>query len=577
MFGRDWSTSPRAYKVVVEHDVKIPVRDGTLLNANVFRPDAGEKFPAILGYFPYHMSKQTAPIKVDSFSSAIFKHPGQELTNASIESGDPWFFGRRGYAHVLVNIRGTGKSEGRYNFLGCQEQQDGHDVIEWIARQPWCSGNVGMFGVSYFAWIQQYVAATRPPHLKCLFGPWAASDMYRDGAYHGGILAHKFWCAWSTTELDNPRMESQFLKTWGEEKYQKAIERALQDEAIAAIPELVEILKNPTRGRNPLIVDLLLNPTWGPYWDERRVRFDQIQVPAYIGGCWGHVGLHTPGAFRSWENLKVPKKMILGPPAYLDRPLMQLHNEALRWFDYWLKGIDNGIMDEPAVRLYRIGMHDWKHTSDWPVPGTRWTPFYLHEKGLINEHDYRTNEGSSSFEDSPWARGELKFYSPPMVENTEIMGPSLLNLYASTSSNDVLLFASLWKVDSGGKERLLTRGWLKGSHRELDLRLSKPWCPVHTHSHPRPLEPGHVYEFNIPIVPTGTLFQAGSHILLKIRCTDDPPKDAMEAIGAGHISSPGGSRITIYHNDEYPSNLVLPVTEGNYMGTFVRSASPYEV
>jgi hypothetical protein len=577
MFGRDWSTSPRAYRVVVERGVKIPVGDGVHLNADIFRPEAEGKFPAILGYFPYNLEMQSAPVKVDSFSSVVFKHPGQEKANASIESGDPYFYARRGYVHVLVNIRGTGQSEGSYSFLSPREHQDGHDVIEWIARQPWCSGNVGMFGVSYFAWIQQFVSATRPPHLKCTFGPWASTDLYRDGVYHGGVLAYKFWCGWSATELSQPRMESYCLQQWGEKKFQEEIARLLADEDVAASPELVAILRHPLEGRNPLIVDFLLQPEDGPFWEERRVHFDRIAAPAYVGACWGHYGLHTPGAFRSWEKLRVPKKMLLAPPAYLDRPLVQLQYESLRWFDYWLKGIANGIMDEPPVKVYKIGTGEWKMAPDWPLPETRWTPFYLHENRTLNEHDYRTNEGSTSFEDSPWGRSAVKFYTPPMVENTEIIGPPVLNLYASTTATDVALFASLWRVSPDGKEKILTRGWLRGSHRELDREKSKPWLPVHTHVHPQPLTPNQVYEFNLAIVPTATELKAGWRLALQISCSDDPPQDGMEGIGVGHLPSQQGARITIFHNDDCPSHLLLPITAGNYIGTYARGAAPYEV
>ena len=136
MFTRDWSTSARANKVRVERDVKVLVTDGVRLNADVFRPESEGKFPAILGYFPYDMAMQSAPITVTSFQSVQFKNPGQEKANASIEAGDPYFYARRGYAHVLVNVRGTGKSEGCYGYLSPQEQQDGHDVVEWIAAQP---------------------------------------------------------------------------------------------------------------------------------------------------------------------------------------------------------------------------------------------------------------------------------------------------------------------------------------------------------------------------------------------------------------------------------------------------------
>lgn len=577
MFGVSWKTSERKYDVLVERDVKIPMRDGTILNADVFRPKSEEKFPAILGYFPYNMAMQSAPVQVDTFSSVMFKHPNQEKANASIEAGDPYFYARRGYIHILVNIRGTGKSEGKFTLIGPQELQDGYDVIEWIAVQSWCDGQVAMFGVSYFAWIQQYVASTNPPHLKCLFTPWAATDLYRDGVYRGGILSYKFWLNWSLTELSKPVIEGYCRTYWDKDKYQEAINQLLQDEDILAIPELVEVLKNPDAGRNPLIIDFLLNPLDSPYWEQRRVDYDKVKVPAYVGCCWGHFGMHLPGAFRSWEHLKVPKKMLIAPGAYLDRPLYQLQYESLRWFDYWMKGKENGIMEEAPVRVWVNGTGEFKEAADWPFPQTKWTPFYLHENNLLFEHEYRVNEGYSSFEDSPWARNSLEFYTPPFVENTEIVGPLSLTLYASVTDTDVLWISSLWEVDPQGNEKLLTRGWLKGSHREVDEKLSKPWQPIHPHTKEEKLVPGEIYEFNIEYRPTGNFFRAGYKLKLKISCTDDPPKHSMEGIGVGHIRSQRANRITVYHNDQYPSNLLLPITKGNILGMFRFGAEPYNI
>lgn len=187
MFGKTWRASERKYDVIVERDVKIRMGDGVKLSCDVFRPDNREKFPAILGFHCYHPSGQTGPIKPAAISTAQWRHPGQERTNASLESGDPNFFARRGYGHVSCNARGTGKSEGKWDFFGKKEVQDVYEVIEWMATQPWCDGNVGMFGVSYFAMIQFFVAALNPPHLKCLFAPWGSTDPYRDTFYRGAL------------------------------------------------------------------------------------------------------------------------------------------------------------------------------------------------------------------------------------------------------------------------------------------------------------------------------------------------------------------------------------------------------
>lgn len=574
MFSTTWRTSERKYDVIIERDVRIRMSDGVEISADIFHPDSNEKFPAVLGMHPFPQQPQTAPIKPNSFSSWQFLHPQEERARGWLESGDPNFFVRRGYVHVIANVRGTGKSGGKFQWVGPREVQDIYEVIEWIARQNWCNGKVGMFGVSYFAIIQILVAGLNPPSLKCLFAPWALTDYYRDSYYHGGILRHGRAIGFPY-ELGNPRFENLTHKNLGDEKFKEVIAKTLQDEDIAGVPKLVEILKNPDEGFNCLPADILLNPLYGPFWEERTPNYENIKAPAYIGGCWGNYGLHLPGAFRSWENLNVPKKMVIGPPMYLDRPVYQLQYESLRWFDYWLKGINTGIMDKPPIRLFLMGTNQWKEANEWPLPESEWTPFYLHEDRLLSEHEHWPNESHDSFEDSPWHRGCLEYYSPLLVEDTEVIGPIVLNLYASTTDNDVFWIISLREIDPQGNERILTRGWLKGTHREVDQKRSKPWFPFHPHTKSEPLTPGKIYEFNIPIVPTGNLFKAGSKIGLRISCVDDEPKNAIEALAIGHLRRHSPSRITVYHDSDHPSHLLLPITRGNIMGTFLSGGKPY--
>jgi predicted acyl esterase len=144
----------------------------------------------------------------------------------------------------------------------------------------------------------------------------------------------------------------------------------------------------------------------------------------------------------------------------------------------------------------------------------------------------------------------------------------MLTLHAATTDTDIHWIISFLEIDGEGNERLLTKGWLKGSHRELDLEKSKPWEPIHTHRKPEPLTPGEIYEFNIKVVPTGNLFRAGSRIGLKIACVDDPPKTSLQLIGTGSLSRTAVSRITVFHNEDYPSCLLLPITRGNILNTF---------
>jgi putative CocE/NonD family hydrolase len=324
-----------------------------------------------------------------------------------------------------------------------------------------------MFGVSYFARIQYLVAQLQPPSLKALFCPWAGTDYYRDTIYRGGILSYKWPVGWSEPSLyyANCRPYNHTLAEVGEERYRELLAERLEDEDIRAVPELVKILETPEQGVHPFVVDLLLHPTWGEFWEVRAINYDKIEVPAYAGADWGIYGHHLSGAFRSWERLKTPKRMLVGPPYYLDRPLYQLHFEALRWFDQWLKGIDTKIMERKPVELFIMGANTWKEADQWPLPETEFTPFYLHEDGVLSEREHWAYEGSDSFEDSPWMRGELTYSTPPLVEETEIVGPVMLKLYAATTDIDINWNITLLAIDPAGDHQVLTKGWLKGSHR----------------------------------------------------------------------------------------------------------------
>jgi predicted acyl esterase len=557
MFTKKWRTSERKYDIIVERDVRIRMRDGITLDADIFRPDAKEKFPAICGFHIFRKDLQSAPIQPVAFN----------LTNGGIEAGDHNFFVRRGYGQVIVSQRGTGNSGGKWCMYSPDEQQDTYEVVEWVARQPWCDGNVGTHGPSVFSITAQQLAALNPPNLKCIFAPWGYTDFYRDKYYHGGILSYAF----TKNLIRHPfRLYNWTREKVGDKKFKELIDEALQDNDLASIPFLTECLRNPEKDRNPLIVDLMLNRLEGPYWQERSIKLDAIKVPSYIGACWGTYGLHMCGAFHAWEQIKAPKKMIIGPPIYMDRPVYQLQYEALRWFDHWLKGMETGIMEEPPIRLFVPGTGEWRASEEWPLSETKWTPFYLHFRGLLSEHEFYPNEGYSTFEDSPLRRESLTFLTPPLVEHTEVIGPITLNLYASTTDDEILWFISLLDVDPKGEEKLLTRGWLRGSQRALDRERSKPWEPFHLHTKREPLKPGEIYEFNIGIGPAANLFKEGHRIGLRIKCVDDEePKTALETFSTGHVWRDRPSMVTIYHNANYPSCLMLPITKGNIIGTYM--------
>ncbi len=583
-FGTNWRTSARQYRVAIERDVKVKMSDGVELDLDIFRPaESNAKFPVIFGAHPYSKSGQTEPIKVNS-TSAMAPHPGEERTRGSLEAGDPYFYAKRGYVHALANVRGSGRSQGKFELLGPREIDDACELIVWLAKQKWSDGNVGMFGVSYFAMIQFLIASRNPPHLKCIFSPWGTTDMYREMFYHGGVLASRWTTGWPKTSMvySNVRPRGQTKEQLTREKFEELIETLLDDDDLSFVPELAEALKNPDKGLNPFIIDILAHPFDDEFWEERKPQFEKIKVPVYMGADWGIYRNHLPAAFRSWEKIQTPKLMMIGPPVYLDRPVYQLQYESLRWFDYWLKGIDTKIMEEPPIRLYIPGSRIWKFAKDWPLSETKWTPFYLHENFILSEREHWTYEGSDSYFDSPWSRGHVEYLTPRLVEETEIIGPLVLNLFAATSDQEVLWSVRLFQTedddDKQGNDtgrRILTGGWLRGTHRELDASRSKGWEPYHPHKKAEPLEPGEIYEFNIPLVPTANSFKQGTRIGLRISSVDYDTETSIGGIAAGHLKRQKPSRITIFHENEHPSHLLVPVTQGNVLGTYFSGGKPY--
>lgn len=557
MFTTRWATSEPKYEVRVERDVKMRLPDGTHLDGDIYRPKAPGRFPVLLGAHPYNKELQSPPIRPVGFTPM----------RGWMEAGDSMYFARRGYVHAVFNVRGTGKSEGFYQLGGPREVEDIVQLVGWLAEQGWSSGSVGMFGVSYFARMAKMVAAAAPPALKAVFAPFAGTDDYRHRWYHGGILAHGFLAHWRNS-AHNPRYRSLYKAAHGEEKYKQAIAQVMRDEEIMVHAPLREALQNPDAGTNAVIVDVLLHPFDGPFWRERSAQDDKAKIPGYLGACWGIYGLHLPGAFTAWRDWKGPKKMVIGPPVYLDRPVYQYHDEALRWFDHWLKSIDTGIMDEPPVRAFLPPTGEWKALAEWPPRDARWMGFHLHADGVLSEHEPWPGTSTISFNESPFEHGNATFTTPPLVENTEVMGPSVLTLHISTNDSDALIFATLLAIGADGKELELTRGWLRASQRKLRDGCP-PWDPVPAHEGREPLEPGKIYELRIPVVPTARLLRAGERIALRIKGADDEPAGtSLQAIARNHLQRRRPARITIHCDENHRSRIELPITRGNVIGTF---------
>jgi len=561
MFSKNWHTSKREFTILHERDVAIPVRAGFTLDCDVLRPDSTERFPVILCLFPFYKDVQLESHMAEAISPRL----------VMVEGGDPNFYVRRGYVQVFCNVRGTGKSGGEFDHLGPGTAEDIYDAIEWLALQPWCDGQVATFGTSYFAMTAKRVAPLKPPALKTIFAPFGSGDQYRDAVFHGGIFSFRFHRHWQKS-LSNLRVQKKWREEIGHEEFARQVELALQDPEINIQPELVEVLKNPDQGGFMLIAEYILNYLDTKLHHDRADRPPEGDaIPAYFGGCWGMHTLHLPGDFRSYDRWPGQKKLTIGPPYYLDRPVYQYHYESLRWFDYWLKGINTEIIDEPPIKLFIQNTGEWKAAYEWPLPETKWTEFYLHKDGMLFEHEFWPDETASSFVESPVEHGALVFRTPQFVENTEICGPLVLNFYGSTTDTEILWFITLFEEDATGHQHTLTRGWLRGSQRRVDPAQSKPWYPHHPHDRREPLVPGEIYEFNIDVMPTGVLMKTGTRLGLRIKATDrdETPTDFIDVHAYGHLWRETDATITVYHSNQYPSHLLVPVTRGNIIGTFI--------
>ncbi len=359
---RELISQPR-YGITEEKDVFVPMRDGIRLAVNIFRPDAPGKFPALLGVSPYGKEEQSLLIPPQPLN----KSP---IWDGNIEAGDTTEIVPRGYVHIIGDVRGIGHSEGEY--LGgytTQEGRDGYDLVEWIAQQPWCDGNVSMMGYSYFSKIQLKVAIEQPPHLRCILTTHVGTDRYRGTCYHGGVLSLFNYGIWDgrhgTSGLAPKNAVSEMQKTLPKEEFERRRQELLNHPDIIHYPNLYHLLNYPQK--NPRFFDMLMNPYDGPFWWDRASfhSLDKIKVPIYVVGKIAH---EESGFWDLYTGVQAPKKLLVKPSGAEERPWREDLEVMIRWYDHWLKGNDTGIMDEPPIKIFVQGANQYRTEKQWPLP-----------------------------------------------------------------------------------------------------------------------------------------------------------------------------------------------------------------
>ncbi len=544
------------YGIVVEKDVEIPMRDGARLKADVIRPDDQGKFPVIMNLGPYQKDKVWVPPE-------NLEEAANPLMNW--ETINPQWWVAKGYAALRVDARGTGKSPGQYEPFSYRESLDFYDAIEWAAAQPWCSGAVGLNGISYFAINQWFVANHQPPALKAII-PWEGfADIYRDALYHGGILS-QFMTNWFITHLSH-----------------HLIGRAARVNPDAfAVNTLWRWLRN--------------NLDNGAFRGEQ-AQWDRITVPMLTVGNWSGMGLHLRGNTEAFMRAATPHKKLRIHSGTHVHPFYTEdgRRDQLRFFDRWLKGIDTGSMDEPPVKLFiRTGNGEgfWRNEAEWPLARTQWTKLYLDlsqsagqaaNTGRLREANPAepgsrtyfasgsTKAGSASASSTFLASGAMQagmgvsLESPPLAHDTEVTGPAMAKLWVASSTEDMDLFLTIrnidpdgndvWEVGQQGQQVPVAKGWLRVSHRELDPDLSLPCRPYHTHRRRLYLTPGEIVEVQVEIWPTSMVFKKGHRIRLDIQ-----PRDGVGSVRYTHYHADYNSGTNTVHADgEHESYLLLPI------------------
>ena len=563
-----FSQTTGLFRVVIDKDVSVRMRDGISLSADVYRPVSDEKFPVLVERTPYDRNGEAAD------ANEIASH---------------------GYLVVLQDTRGRHQSAG--NFYPFRDEiADGYDTVEWAAKLDHSNGKVGMFGGSYVGATQMLAAMSRPPHLVAIFPYVTASEYYDGWTYQSGALMQWFASSWTsilaTDTLRRDTESSLVPKEW-----------------VNTLPlENYPILKTPAPSSLAVYFrDWLQHERDDDYWRQWRVsdHYKEMSVLGLHAGGWHD--LFLKGTIRNFTGLResgptadvrAGQRLLIGPWAHAPTSpdgkigdvtfgksaVLDMIHTTLKWFDYTLKGVKNEYATGPPVRLFIMGSNVWRDEQEFPLSRTRYTKFYLHSlKGAnsikgdgqlsttapgaekADEFDYDPDNPvptiggrlccGQSLPPGPAdqrpneSRGDvLVFSTPPLSKDIEVTGFISVDLYASTSAVDTDFTALLVDVDESGYARFLTDGIVRGRYRESTRQATK-------------ITPGEVNKYTIDLWATANVFKAGHRIRLYVSSSNFPRFNRNLNTGDGLIGSSRSLKAhqIIYHDREHGSAITLPV------------------
>ncbi|MGE4165559.1 MAG: CocE/NonD family hydrolase [Xanthobacteraceae bacterium] len=541
----------KSYPLTPTEIVKIKVHDGISVAAAIYRPQGEGRHPTLLAASPYRFDNNFAP------AVPVFLWR---------ETGPIDYYLRHGYAFVHMDVRGTGRSGGDYRYMCPSEQRDLYDVIQWIAQQPWSNGRVGGIGQSYYARMQWFMGIQNPPGLACIAPYDGNIDTYRSSAYTGGIPG-AFPSIWysSTVRTVNryPAGGPSRIVEWD---YPRAVQE---------------------------------HSTYDAFWKERAAaeRIDEIKVPVFSIGVWSKVDLHLNGNIVGFQRARSDKKMLVFGSSSLFAAVADFSSEAFHenylrpFYDCYLKGERTSYLEQPPVRYYMNGAGDFRTASEWPPQSIQLRTFYLSNgpsgsvsslnDGLLQSNspgegsvafDYpnpRWRAGVVGFDESGKpdpVRNVLTFVSEPIEADFEIAGPIQLTLFASSTNRDTDFVVKLSEQSAQSaderkqgvqpKAQVITKGWLRASHRAIDVERSLPNAPWYHNDKPEPLEPSRTYKFEIAVMPTAHRFKKGNRIRLELANGDS---QLTEFVFYHDYAPFKVGTDTIYFGPDCSSQLVLPI------------------
>lgn len=543
-------------------DVKVPMRDGVELSADVYVPEGQGPWPAIVVRTPY-----------------------SKATDVIVDNGK--YYAAQGYAVVYMDVRGRGDSDGVFVPYR-NEGVDGYDAVEWAAAQPWCDGNVGTMGGSYLARIQWLTALERPPHLKAMISVVSPSDPFVE------------W----PTGIPTPHHLCWLFLTSGR---QMQMMDALDWHAI--YPHLPLVTMDELTGRDlPYWREEMEHPYLDEWWKKiaYQDKFSQIDLPVlHVSGWYDDEQVGTPLNFHGMrqngasEFARENQKLLMGPWGHRvnttskigevefgEQALIDLRGYQVRFFDRYLKQAENGIDREPKGRIFVMGDNEWRDVEDWPLPETVWTRYYLHsggqanssrgdgrlsmeapsaaagEPGAVDRYKYDPadwvpflTDGTSSQIGGPddyaevHLRGDVLIYDTGVLEaDLEVTGPIRAELYAASSAPDTDFMVKLLDVHPDGFVQRLTDGMVRARFRE-------------GMENPSLIEPGKVYKYEVDCWNTSHVFKKGHRVRVEIASSAFPKYDRNLNTGAelGKTTEMEVAEQTIYHDETHPSAVILPV------------------